>query len=330
MAPKARKSQKALLNVSAFGSTGGGIQGVSILQNMASNAVNPLDLIPASGSGAVQPAPEMNESVILKLSFEDDKDASKSVSAHNDFGEGVLSDGGVGPYTDSTCAHLHSVSESVVPSNGDASKPPLQANNTTTNNNNSVVTLLRDFENKCNNKEWPSSTNVHCYWCCHPFDNAPFGIPIKYVKERFNVFGCFCSLECAAAYNRYTHESLDVIWERHSLINFLASKLGFDEAVRAAPDKIVMEKYGGHMSIETFRGFCKTNKLVNLNFPPMTMLPIQVEEIHQCNVNANKFVPLDTDRVKKIMLRRTKPPQLDQKNTLDKTMNIRMTTMSEA
>ena len=301
MPPKARKSQKPLLNVSAFG-----IQGVSIVQNTASSGVvNPLDFMPAA---AAAEANGNNESVILKLSFEEDNEAAKSVSAHNDCGDKYMN-------VEDDVVALEPYAHADVP-------PPVPAAN--------VVTLLRDFENKCNNKEWPSTTNVHCYWCCHQFNNAPYGIPIKYVKERFNVFGCFCSLECAAAYNFSTHESLDDIWERHSLINFLASKLGFDEAVRAAPDRLVLNIFGGHMTVETFRGFCKTNKLINLNFPPMTMLPIQVEEIHQCNVNVNKFVPLDTDRVKKykekIMLRRTKPLLVDQKNTLDKTMNIRMTT----
>ena len=64
-----------------------------------------------------------------------------------------------------------------------------------------IVKLLKEFEEKNKNKEWPSNTSIACYWCCHKFDTAPIGIPISYQDNRFDVFGCFCSLNCACAFN---------------------------------------------------------------------------------------------------------------------------------
>jgi hypothetical protein len=87
------------------------------------------------------------------------------------------------------------------------------------------VRLLVEFEEKSKKDEWPLSTSVHCYWCCHPFASTPVGLPVKYSNEKFSVIGCFCSLECAASYNFNSRISVDEIWERYNLLNLLAEKL---------------------------------------------------------------------------------------------------------
>ena len=45
------------------------------------------------------------------------------------------------------------------------------------------------------------STNIHCWWCCHKFDNPPCQLPEKYYEKKYHVFGCFCSYNCALSYN---------------------------------------------------------------------------------------------------------------------------------
>jgi len=39
-----------------------------------------------------------------------------------------------------------------------------------------------------------------CFWCTYEFDNPPIYIPKHYIKDAYNVYGCFCSPECATAY----------------------------------------------------------------------------------------------------------------------------------
>lgn len=193
-----------------------------------------------------------------------------------------------------------------------------------------VVNLLKDFEEKNKNNEWPTSTSIHCYWCSHRFDGPPMGVPLKHIDDKFHVFGCFCSLECAAAFNFAGKCSHDESLERYHLINLLARKLGRTGRVRVAPDRLSLTMFGGHLSIEEFRSFSSTSKMININFPPMLSMTQQIEEFNESDVMSsadNRYIPLDADRVNryrdKIISRRTTGAKSGGKNTLDDAMKIR-------
>lgn len=198
-----------------------------------------------------------------------------------------------------------------------------------------VIKLLKDFEEKNKNNEWPMSTSICCYWCCHRFDGPPVGIPVKFVEGKFHVCGCFCSLECAAAHNFAANESHDEIWERNYLLNMLSRRMGGATLVKPAPPRLALKMFGGYMDIEEFRAFTRSGKLVNINFPPMMTVTQQLEEVNESSLHSgyNRFIPIDTDRVnkakEKMLLKRTKPVN-NFKNTLDHTMNIKISTASAA
>jgi hypothetical protein len=190
-----------------------------------------------------------------------------------------------------------------------------------------VIDILKDFEEKNKYNEWPTNTSIHCYWCCHKFNNTPFGIPVKYINNKYHVFGCFCSLECCASYNMDGKDTADDIWERGSLINMLARSLGYRNFIKPAPSRLALKMFGGHMDIEEFRDYCLTNKIININFPPMMTMTQQIEEINESDINSDyRYIPLDTDRInkykEKIKLKRNKPVT-NFKNTLDHTMNLK-------
>lgn len=191
-----------------------------------------------------------------------------------------------------------------------------------------VVKLLKDFEEKNKVNEWPQNTSVACYWCCHRFHTPPFGIPVNIHDEVFHVYGCFCSIECAAAYNFKMHDSIDEMWERYHLMNILMRRLDMGDFVTPAPDRLALKMFGGFMDIDEFRNYFKSNKLININFPPMTSLTQQIEEINDYEIfNDYKYIPVDHDRIDrhKVRMFKRNKPLVDFKHTLESSMNLTVT-----
>ena len=203
--------------------------------------------------------------------------------------------------------------------------PPESSGSTTR-----VLELLKDFEEKNKNNEWPMNTSIACYWCCHQFNTPPFGLPIEFdvISKKFRVFGCFCSLECAAAHNFKSNSSQDETWERYNLINLLSRKIGHKNIVKPAPDRMSLKMFGGFMDIAHFRSYCETQKIININFPPMTSITQQVEEVNEYEMNSElRYIPIDNERInrykEKMVFKRPKPNG-QEKSILEQSMNLKI------
>jgi hypothetical protein len=180
--------------------------------------------------------------------------------------------------------------------------------------------------------DWPLTTSVSCFWCCHSFSNTPFGIPTKFSADKFHVVGCFCSLECATAYNFYSSELKHDMWESYTLINLLSRRIQYKDTVRMAPPRHALKMFGGYMDIYEFRGQSESSKVISTHTYPMVAVIQQLEEVNDTdNYNyghrKNMFVPIDKQKLfmleTKMKLERTKP-LYQNKNTLDHTMNLKV------
>jgi len=255
------------------------------------------------------------ESVILKLKVPNDEGGVTAEGYCEDI-DGA--EDTVGAYNEGSMCNF-SAYEPPVP------EPVTEVNNVSKVGTNKVVELLKEFDEKTKTGEWPMTTCLACYWCCHRFDTPPIGLPCKYTNGRFHVTGCFCSLECAAAYNVMQLRD-GLMEERMNLLNFLARDLGYHTVVKAAPPRQTLQMFGGNLSIDEFRAHHNGKKCININFPPMVVLVSQLEEINDSDVcNRLKYVPLDTDRVdkyiEKIKLKRSLPVNVN-KNTLENVMHF--------
>ena len=118
-----------------------------------------------------------------------------------------------------------------------------------------------------------NSKNSHCFWCCHPIEGSTvYSMPYNYdvLNDNYFVFGSFCSLQCANAYNFAAHGSSDKVWEINSWIQMLGKRYGFTNTIRPAPSKYLLKMFGGNMTIEEFReAHLKSDKTFILNIPPM-------------------------------------------------------------
>lgn len=129
-----------------------------------------------------------------------------------------------------------------------------------------VITTLK---NEITENEWPETTDVCCWWCCHQFDTCPCTLPTKYdpLRKRFTFIGVFCSWNCAKAYNfdKLDHRKA----ERSELITLLVKELySVEEAIciNPAPYRQCLKMFGGYMTIEEFRDQqnCVDSYLMNL------------------------------------------------------------------
>jgi hypothetical protein len=186
--------------------------------------------------------------------------------------------------------------------------------------------VLEAFESKSERGEWPMDTSVCCYWCCHSFPGQPFGIPTSATEEGgYCVTGCFCSLQCAAAFNMDSRESNEVVCGRHALLSEMSRAAGAGE-VSIAPDWRCLRMFGGSMTIEEFRAFSTSGRVMLVNTPPMRSVSTQIEEVNERDVGGGySFVPLDPVRIERgsndVTLRRSRRDS-DYKNILDYKMRV--------
>lgn len=184
-----------------------------------------------------------------------------------------------------------------------------------------VHSVLKEFD-----RAWPMSTPIACYWCCHTFKTMPVGIPIRYHSDRFVLQGCFCSLECATAYNFQMSSSANA-WDRYHLINVLAKKLGYKCYVRAAPPREALQMFGGSMKISDFRANTEQKKVVLHQFL-MVAAQQQMEETFENNPASGTYIEecnhgFSSTHLSKLeqKLKLSHPPR--KRGLLDRKMNIR-------
>ena len=163
--------------------------------------------------------------------------------------------------------------------------------------------ILYEFIQSNNDKTWPESTNIHCWWCCHQFNNTPCAIPEYYKKEKFYVNGCFCSFNCAASYNFNKNDNN--MWERYSLLNLMYKKLFNQKSVKIdlAPPREVLKMFGGYMSIEEFReNSLRSEKVFTVIKPPLISIISKIEE----NIsNINKSLKNNNSTINENILNKT-------------------------
>ena len=169
------------------------------------------------------------------------------------------------------------------------------------------------------NDMWPMHVNSACFWCAHKFQNVPIGLPVKFKEGKFNTCGCFCSFECAAAFNFNCTDLGQNKWHSFQLLNRLARKLGYSEIVMA-PSRFSLKLFGGWMDISEFRA---SNKTVAALPHPMVSVVQYLEEVipNDLMKKSTSFVPLDNDRVQKAranILTTTR----SKRNTIQTKMNI--------
>jgi hypothetical protein len=190
--------------------------------------------------------------------------------------------------------------------------------------------IMYEFINSNNERNWPESTNIYCWWCCHQFTGTPCAMPEYYKKDKFYVSGCFCSFNCAASYSFSKNDNN--IWERYSLLNLMYKKLYHQKftKINMAPPREVLKIFGGYMSIEEFReNSLKNEKTFTVIRPPLiSVIPKIEENISTINKNLKNNIPIVNENIlnktqSNLKLKRNKPVT-NPNNTLQSFMDLKI------
>ena len=174
---------------------------------------------------------------------------------------------------------------------------------------------------------WPMSTNIFCWWCCHQFNTIPVSIPLKIHNNTFEVYGCFCSYNCAMAYIFKTNSTN--CWEHFSLLKLLRKKMTTQtDIIKCAPPKEILDMFGGTISIEKYRdSFYMNNISYRYIIPPMISIISQIIEEKKNILNKINKKNTDTTTVlhmtSSYKLKRDKP-LINSQNSLETTMGIKI------
>tara|TARA_B100000963_G_scaffold341791_1_gene341894 strand:+ start:1146 stop:2144 length:999 start_codon:yes stop_codon:yes gene_type:complete len=159
-----------------------------------------------------------------------------------------------------------------------------------------------------------SDKNSACFWCTHDFDSPAIYIPKQYNNGMLEVYGCFCSPQCACAYLKNQDIDNSIKWERYALLNNTYCKMfNYTKNIKPAPNPhYTLEKFYGNLSIQEYRRLLKNERILMVVDKPMTkVLPELYEEnneipnifqdiLHNSNeIKSNKQFRLQRSQQKK-------------------------------
>jgi hypothetical protein len=142
-----------------------------------------------------------------------------------------------------------------------------------------------------------------CFWDTCEFDNPPVRIPKHYMNGTYQVYGCFCSPECAVAHLMEENIDSSVKFERYQQINHIYCKVyNYDKNIKPAPNPYYMlEKYYGNLSIQEYRSLLRNERLFLVVDKPLTPVMPELHEDNDDFIINNKIIPSNTYQLKKRM-----------------------------
>jgi hypothetical protein len=182
----------------------------------------------------------------------------------------------------------------------------------------------------------PKTTEIHCYWCSHSFENEPCFLPVKEEGGLYYIYGNFCTPQCALASLLNEHLDSHVRWERMALLHRMYRPT--DSAggrLYPAPPRESLVEFGGIYTYEEFRQHITKGSIrVDIHKPPLVSIlgvldtkPIDFYDSSLQNTLAQGF---SIDRFKAwseqggaLRLKRSKPLK-DMDSTLDACIQIKI------
>lgn len=121
-----------------------------------------------------------------------------------------------------------------------------------------------------------------CFWCTYEFSSPPVYIPTLYFEQKYDVYGCFCSPECACSYLFKEEIDNNTKFERYQLLNYLYGKIyKYKKNIKPAPNPYyTLSKFYGNLNIQEYRQLLEYDRLLLVIDKPLTKI---YPELHEDN-----------------------------------------------
>lgn len=249
------------------------------------------------------PTKEAKPNVILHL-----KCSLKDLQSNNMFGPNLESFSFSNGFGETSTAENVLISFAPPPCNDDTDQHSVAEDNESKGSNHAMCTAdIRDIWKKLKVLEHNLHVNntdnkkSACFWDTCEFDNPPVYIPKHYMNDSYQVYGCFCSPECAVAHLMEENIDSSVKFERYQQINHIYSKVyNYDRNIKPAPNPYYMlEKYYGNLSIQEYRSLLRNERLFLVVDKPLTRVMPELHEDNDDFIINNKIIPSNNFQMKK-------------------------------
>jgi len=130
----------------------------------------------------------------------------------------------------------------------------------------------------------------------------------------YQVYGCFCTPECAAAYLMEQKIDSSAKFESYQLLNHVYGKIyNYDKNIKPAPSPYyILDKYYGNLTINEYRNLYKNEQLLIVVEKPLThVLPELYEDNSDFILNQRSIPSNSNFKLKKKVSTNKKESVLD-------------------
>lgn len=179
-------------------------------------------------------------------------------------------------------------------------------------NNKLIWTKVKELNNNYVNNEIYNK-NSSCFWCTCSFSHQPVYIPKSFVQnDSIEVYGHFCTPECATAFLFKENIDTSCKWERYHILNKMYSKaFNYKKNIKPAPDpRYLLNKFFGTLTIEEYRALLRDDKLLLVVDKPLTRVLPELYEDNNEHEDLNKNFKLNNssnDVIVKKTINKVKP-----------------------
>ena len=150
------------------------------------------------------------------------------------------------------------------------------------NDKKNINIKLKELENNLNLND--NKKKSACFWCSYDFNSNPIYIPTTYYQKKYDVYGCFCSPECATSYLFNQEIDNNCKFESYQLLNYIYGKIyNYKKNIKPAPNPYyLLDKYYGNLNIQEYRQLLEYDRLILIIDKPLTKI---YPELHEDNNN---------------------------------------------